>query len=1180
MDDSQQADTGLRRAGGAPRGLASASFGGLLLTQLLTAINDNTFRWLAIGLGKQILDEAGDEEHIGLILMAGTACFVLPYLVLAAPAGYLADRFSKRRVIVSCKAAEIVLATLGIGAILSGNVAFLLGVVALFGMQSALFSPSRLGSIPELLPVEKISAANGLMGLTTVIATVIGMALGNVLADRVREQFAAGLAASALALIGCAVLGWLASLLITRLPAAAPELAFPLNPLPKMAADLRELSSRRPLLRVALGIVFFWSVGALAQLNIDQFAFESGATRQTQIVPLLLALVAGVGIGSVLAGYWSAGRVELGILPLGAAGLVLNAVLLFFVPEGVMQAGAEWLGYYGWTALLLFALGISAGLFDVPLESYLQHHSPPQSRGAVLAASNLLTFSGILGAAVLFAAMRAPLRGDQPLLTAREIFLFSGLLTVPVFLYIVWLIPQASLRFFVWLSSKTVYRIRVYGHENLPQRGGALLVANHVSWLDGPLMLLTSSRPVRVLAFTGSLQHPGIRRLAERIGVVLVSPQPQAVRAALQTARQALRDGELVCIFPEGAITRSGQMQAFRPGLFRVLQGTGVPVVPVYLDELWGSVFSFRGGKFFWKWPERWPYPISIFFGRPVDNPMDVHRVRQAVQALGATAVERRASRAGGLGRSFVRMCKKRKRGSKIGDSLGNELSGGGLLTRSLILRRLLLRHVLADDEPLVGLLLPPSVAGVVANMACTLARRVPVNLNYTVTSEVINECLRQAGIRHVLTSRQFLERIKLDVDAELVYLEDFRSKAGLWDKLACAFATYAVPAPLLERALGLHRVRSDDLATVIFTSGSTGVPKGVMLTQTNVGSNVDAIEQIIHLHRTDVLVGVLPFFHSFGYTVCLWAAMSIDVKGVYHFNPLEAKVVGKLVKKHGGTVMLATPTFLRTYLRRCDPDEFETLDAVVAGAEKLPKDLCDAFEAKFGIRPVEGYGTTELSPLVSANIPASRSPSRSASDCKEGTVGRPVPGISAKVTDLDTGQELGAGRPGMLWIKGPNVMKGYLGRDDLTADVIKDGWYMTGDIAIIDEEGFIQITGRQSRFSKIGGEMVPHLLIEEGLAQIIGIDDEEGFRAVVTAVVDERKGERIVVLHKAISKTPEELRKGLSELGFPNLYIPSEDSFFQVETIPVLGTGKLDLRGVKQMANEVSQTNPNRSSR
>ncbi len=1170
MDASTAEDVVPKQRLSPERGLLSASFGGLVLTQLLTAINDNTFRWLAIGLGKQALEQAGDQEHIGLVLMAGTACFVLPYLILAAPAGYLADRFSKRSVIIACKGAEIGLALLGVAAMLTGSVVFLLAVVAMFGMQSALFSPSRLGSIPELLPVGKISSANGLMGLTTVVATVIGMALGNVLADQVRDQFATGVAISAAALIGCAVLGWLASLLITRLAPADPMLAFPLNPLPKMGSDLRALASSRPLLRVALGIVFFWSVGALAQLNIDQFAFESGATRQTQIVPLLLCLVAGVGLGSVLAGLWSGGRVELGILPLGAAGLVLNAVLLFFVPPGVMTAAAAWFGYYGWTAFLLFALGVSAGLFDVPLESYLQHHSPPQSRGSVLAASNLLTFSGILVTAVLFAGMRAPLRGAEPLLTSRQIFLLSGLLTIPVFVYIVWLIPQASIRFLVWLASRTVYRIRVDGLENLPQRGGALLVANHVSWLDGPLMLLTSSRPVRVLAFAGNFQNRWIRRLADLFGVILVSSRPKELIAALHTARRALQNGELVCIFPEGAITRTGQMQAFRPGMLKILEGTTAPVVPVYLDELWGSIFSFQGGRFFWKRPQRWPYPISIFFGRPVDNPMDVHQVRQAVQELGATAVEQRANRASGLARSFVRTCKKRKRGSKIADSLGNELSGGGLLTRSLILRRLLARHVLADDEPFVGLLLPPSVAGVVANMACALARRVPVNLNYTVTSEVINECIRQAGIRHVITSRQFMEKVKLEVDAELVYLEDFRSKAGFWDKLACAFAAYAVPAPLLERSLDLHRITGDDLATIIFTSGSTGVPKGVMLTQTNVGSNVDAIEQIIHLHRSDVLVGILPFFHSFGYTVCLWAAMSIDVKGVYHFNPLEAKQVGKLVKKHRGTVLLATPTFLRSYLRRCDTDELATLDAIVTGAEKLPRDLCDAFEAKFGVRPVEGYGTTELSPLVSANIPPSRSPSRSSSDWKEGTVGRPAPGISVKVTDLDTGAELGMGRPGMLWVKGPNVMKGYLGREDLTAEVIKDGWYMTGDIALIDEDGFIQITGRQSRFSKIGGEMVPHMKIEEALAQVIGADEEEGFRAVVTAVPDEKKGERIVVLHTSITKTPEQLRKGLSELGLPNLYIPSEDSFHQIEAIPVLGTGKLDLRGVKQLANQV----------
>jgi acyl-[acyl-carrier-protein]-phospholipid O-acyltransferase/long-chain-fatty-acid--[acyl-carrier-protein] ligase len=1154
----------------AAKGLMSGSFLGLLLTQLLTAVNDNAFRWLVIGIGKQTLQESGGDENIALVLTAGTACFVLPYLVLAAPAGYLADRYSKRTVIVACKVAEIGIMVLGIAAILVGNLWLLMAVVAMMGVQSALFSPAKLGSIPEMLAAEKISAANGLMGLTTVIATVVGMGIGNPLADLVAHDFRLGVGVSAGVLIGVAVAGWLFSLLIAKLAAANPQRTFPWDAVPQMIRDLRTLASSRPLFRVALGLMFFWSVGALAQLNIDQFAFESGADQQADIVPLLLSLVAGLGLGSVLAGIWSDGRVELGILPLGAGGLVINAVLLFTVPENMFVPGTSWTGAYIWAATLLFALGLSAGLFSVPLEAYMQHHSPPKSRGAVLAASNFITFSGILLTAVLFAGMRAPLRDGQELLSSRQIFLVTGVLTVPVFVYIVWLIPQASIRFFVWLSSKLVYRIRIVDRDNLPERGGALLVANHVSWLDGPLMLLTSSRPVRILAYAGNFENRWLRRLADMFGVILITPRPKAIVAALSTAREALRHGELVCIFPEGDITRTGQMQAFKPGLLKILDGVDAPVVPAYLDELWGSIFSFESGKFFWKWPQQWRYPISIHFGRPVADPEDVYQVRRAVQDLGTSAVEQRTRRTAGLGCSFIRTCKQRKRGSKIADSVGNGLSGGGTLMRTLILRRLLVRHVLEQDEPFVGLLVPPSVAGVLANIALTLARRVPVNLNYTVSSAVLNDCIAQAGIKHVLTSRKFMEKLNLDISAEIVYLEDFRNEARLFDKVSCAVAAYLVPAGVLERSLGLRGVDSEDLATVIFTSGSTGQPKGVMLTEGNISSNVDAMEQLVKLTRDDVLVGVLPFFHSFGFTVCLWTTASIDIKGVFHFNPLEGKQVGKLCKTHGGTVLLATPTFLRMYLRRTAEEDFATLDVVEAAAEKLPAELCDAFEKKFGVRPAEGYGATELSPLVSVNIPPSRATGGAGAGLKEGTVGHPIPGVSAKVTDLDTGEELGTGQAGMLWIKGPNVMKGYLGRDDLTAEVIQDGWYMTGDVATIDEDGFLSITGRQSRFSKIGGEMVPHIRIEEALNALIGGDDEEVLRATVTAVPDAKKGERLVVLHTALDKTPGELRKALSETGLPNIYIPSEDSFHQVEEIPLLGTGKLDLKGIRQKALEI----------
>jgi acyl-[acyl-carrier-protein]-phospholipid O-acyltransferase/long-chain-fatty-acid--[acyl-carrier-protein] ligase len=329
----------------------------------------------------------------------------------------------------------------------------------------------------------------------------------------------------------------------------------------------------------------------------------------------------------------------------------------------------------------------------------------------------------------------------------------------------------------------------------------------------------------------------------------------------------------------------------------------------------------------------------------------------------------------------------------------------------------------------------------------------------------------------------------------------------------------------------------------------------------------VQAIEQVVHLRPTDVVLGILPYFHSFGYTVTLWTAIATDIMVVYHFNPLEAKQIAKLARRHGATILLATPTFLRHYIRRCDVEDFAALEVVVAGAEKLPIPLSDAFEEKFGIRPVEGYGTTELSPIVSVNIPPSRSIDNFQSDRKEGTVGRPVPGVTAKIVDLETGADRGAGETGMLLVKGPNVMKGYLNQPDKTAEVMRDGWYVTGDVAMIDEEGFIQITGRESRFSKIGGEMVPHIQIEEVLNGLIGNDDENGVMAAVTAVPDAKKGERLVVVHKPIDKTVDQLRAGLSQAGLPNIFIPSGDSFHQVDELPILGSGKLDLRAIKEIA-------------
>lgn len=519
------------------------------------------------------------------------------------------------------------------------------------------------------------------------------------------------------------------------------------------------------------------------------------------------------------------------------------------------------------------------------------------------------------------------------------------------------------------------------------------------------------------------------------------------------------------------------------------------------------------------------------------------------------------------LPRAFIRCCRHTGAKSKIADSSGADLSGDETLIRSLILRRLLRKHVLVDDETNVGVLMPPTTGGFLVNMALALDRRVVTNVNYTLSAETIDECLKRAGIRQILTSQRVIEKLKLDLKTPLVMLEDLRAKVTWRDKAAGYLAGKWWPVQWLERSLGLNHVARDDLITIIFTSGSEGVPKGVMLSHYNIAADVWAAIEGIHLRETDVLLGILPFFHSYGYTVTMWMVAAFGLKGVYHYSPLEPAQIGKLCEKHHATILAATPTFLRSYIKRVEPERFRSLDVVVAGAEKLRRDLADAFEARFGVRPVEGYGATELSPFVSVNVPPSRNKGATGPTLKEGTVGRPLTGFEARVIDTATGKPLPTLSQGMLQIKGPIVMKGYLDEPEKTASVLRDGWYTTGDLAVIDEDGFIEIQGRESRFSKIGGEMVPHGLIEARLSELVGGDDNGDLKLAVTAVPDVKKGERLVVVHTSLDQSPEALRRRLQESGMPPLFLPAVDSFVQVESLPVLGSGKLDLKGIRRIA-------------
>jgi acyl-[acyl-carrier-protein]-phospholipid O-acyltransferase/long-chain-fatty-acid--[acyl-carrier-protein] ligase len=517
------------------------------------------------------------------------------------------------------------------------------------------------------------------------------------------------------------------------------------------------------------------------------------------------------------------------------------------------------------------------------------------------------------------------------------------------------------------------------------------------------------------------------------------------------------------------------------------------------------------------------------------------------------------------LAHAFVSQVREHWSEPAICDGTGAKLTYGATLLRAVVLGRLLRRTVGA--EPYTGVMLPPTVPAAVANLALVLQGKIPVNLNYTAGQDMVDSSINQCGIRHVITSPRVLEKFQITPAANLVMLEEVARQIRWSDKLAGLVLSRLVQLGLLERLLpGLARPGLDSIATVIFTSGTTGDPKGVVLSHRNILSNVRQVQEQVYLAPDEVLLGILPFFHSFGFTVTLWAALVLGKKVVYHFNPLDSRTIGKLCEEHKVTLIAGTPSFTRFYIKSCPADQFKTLTHLILGAEKLKPELYRDINIWLGIEPMEGYGMTELSPVVAVNVPQEviLPGGRKIHGNRPGTVGLPVPGTSIKTIDPDTGEDLPPGAEGVIAVKGPQVMIGYLNRPEVTADVIRDGWYITGDLGYVDADGFLKITDRLSRFSKIAGEMVPHGGVESAIMEITGVDEHH---VAVTSLPDPKHGERLCVLYTELGMSPNEIHKALTAGRLPRLWIPSVRDFTRVPEIPITGTGKVDLRRLRELA-------------
>jgi acyl-[acyl-carrier-protein]-phospholipid O-acyltransferase/long-chain-fatty-acid--[acyl-carrier-protein] ligase len=1133
-------------------GEGGRGFWALIVTQFQGAFSDNVVKNLVIlialfGVSLTATEKNQFGESIG-------ALFSLPFILFSMAGGFLADRFSKRSVMLGVKIFELFIMSLVFAALWTLNKNLLLASVFLMGTHSAFFGPSKYGSLPELLPEKKLSWGNGILELGTFMAIILGTVAAAVLAQKLRgEQWVSGLV-----LIALAVFGFFSCLGVTKIPAANPQKKFSLNFPAEVWRQLRAMRGDRPLWLAVIGNTYFNFLGALLLLNLFFYGADVLHVDETKIGLLNVALALGIGIGSVAAGYLSGGKIEYGLVPLGAFGLSIFSALLALPHLSVLKA-----------VVLLALLGFFGGFFIVPIAALLQHKPARENKGEVQATANLLSFVG-----VFLASGAHWLLAQQLQFSPRTIFLVGGVLTFAGAIYVLFLLPDALLRFGLWALTRTLYRIRIEGRDRIPAKSGALFVCNHVSWVDAMLLIASTDRAVRFLMFKDIYGKKWIHWGARILGVIPISSEqrPRELIQSLQAASDAIRAGEIVCIFAEGEITRIGQLLPFRHGFERIMKNVDAPIIPVALDGLFGSPSSFKNGKFVWRLPPRIPYPVTVSFGAPLPATAPAVAVRAAVQELLADTWRSQRDDLENLPRQFIRTARRHPRRFAMSDATSGKINFGTALLKTIFLARRL-KKIWAGQN-MVGLLLPPSVPGALVNYAAFLCGKVPVNLNYTLSADTLAACAKQCKLKTVLTSRAFLEKVKLTVPGEVIYLEDIAKNPGVLEKFTAFFMAKFLPVNLLERVLSSNRKSQienrkslDALATVIFSSGSTGDPKGVMLSHYNLISNVQQMERIVRFTARDRILGILPFFHSFGFTVTLCLPAVLGTGVVFHPNPLDAKGVGALVRENAVTIVLVTPTFLQIYLRAVPPGDFGGVELVITGAEKLPERLVAACEDHFGIRPLEGYGTTECGPAVAVNIGGFRAAGFHQVGGRRGKIGRPLPGMSARIADAENpwgGKFLPPGEAGMLLVRGPNIMRGYLGQPEKTAEVLRDGWYCTGDMAFLDADGFLEITGRLSRFSKIGGEMVPHLKIEEKLQELAGAAEQ---MFVVAAVPDEKKGERLVVLHKLAEKELQTCLEHFTASDLPNLWKPKAEAFFRVENFPLLGTGKLDLRGVKEMA-------------
>lgn len=1097
------------------------------------------------------------------------ALILLPFVLLFTPAGFVADRFAKPAVMRYAAWAAVALTLLI-------TLCYSLGwfwpafvMTLLLGAQAAFYSPAKFGYIRELVGAAELTTANGVVQAVSTIAILAGIFVFSIGFEANLDGALPATAGATLRAI--APLGWwlvacalLEAVLLYRLPvtpAAAGDRVFDwarYRRLQTLRDNLRAVHASSTIYLSIVGLALFWAIAQVVVAAFPALAKESlGLTNTVTVQGLLACSGFGIAGGSLVAGRASRQHIETGLVPIGAFGVAATVAIVPLLDSVVLQG------------LNFIAMGFLGGLFIVPLNALIQYHAVDAQRGTVLAASNFL--QNVLMLAFLLLTVGFALLG----LRTANLFVLLVAVALGGAVFTVYKLPHSLVRIIADMVISQRYRIRVIGFETMPRAGGVLLLGNHVSWIDWAVLQIACPRPIHFVMERTLYERWYLRWFLNGFGVIPIGGAGS--RSGLDEVRTRLNAGELVGLFPEGAISRTGHLGEFKRGYEAAAAGADGVIVPFYLRGLWGSAFSrssarlrvLRGGGM--------RRDIVVAFGRPLPITTPAEQLKKRVFELSIESWERYTQTLETIPEAWLATARRLRNDIMLADTLSGALSGYRVITGVLIIAGFIRRFALGQN---VGLLLPTSNGGTLANLAALMRGKTVVNLNYTASAAAVQAALRKAEIRTVFTSTRFVERLQqrgIDADALLagvqVYrLEELGAGVSQLQKVLTLMQAIVLPRAVL-RLLYCRRVPLESPAAILFSSGSEGEPKGVVLSHRNIMGNIKQISDMINVEENDVLMAILPQFHAFGLTVTTLMPMVEGIPAVCHPDPTDAVAIGKAVAEYRATILMGTSTFLRLYTKnpRVHHLMFESLRIVVSGAEKLASDVREGFKVKFTKEIYEGYGATETTPVAGVNIPDRLDTTYWKVQCgnKPGTVGMPLPGSSFRIVDPATLAELPTGTDGLILIGGTQVMLGYLGDPERTAQAIveMDGlrWYKTGDKGHLDEDGFLTIVDRYSRFAKLGGEMVSLTAVEEQIRRVVG---EPELDVCAINLPEPKKGEQILLLAAGTDMDLDGLRKRLLEAGCNPLTIPAE--FRLVPEIPKLGSGKTDFTAARKVAETV----------